>query len=207
MIKRKIGILGGTFNPIHIAHLILAENAYQQLKLDEVWLMPAKNPPHKKDLNIVDVEHRLKMVEYSIKETSYFRITMADIQGDNLNYTYDTIKSLENLHQDIDFYFIIGGDSLENLEQWYRYQDLLAEVKFIVAVRNMSEHHFLSLISHYKDKYQAQMYPITIPNLDISSNELRKRCFNCQSIKYLVVSEVENYIKEQQLYKEELKYD
>ena len=115
----KIGIMGGTFNPIHNAHLMMAQAAYEQYKLDEIWFMPSAKPPHKNQDEIAEKEHRKRMVQFAIDKTPYFKYSNVEYKREGKTYTYDTLVELKKEREDAHFYFIMGGDSLAQFEQWY----------------------------------------------------------------------------------------
>lgn len=116
---KKIGIMGGTFNPIHNAHLMMAQAAYEQYELDEVWFMPSKNPPHKSQSEIVSEEHRSRMVQFAIDDSKHFLFSDIELKRQGTTYTCETLAQCVEEFSDTRFYFILGGDSLCHFEQWY----------------------------------------------------------------------------------------
>src|SRR5690554_331928 len=115
---KKIGILGGTFDPIQNAHLVLAECSYEQFDLDRVWFMPSKNPPHKINKYIESKEHRSNMIKLAIEDNPHFEFSDFELMRQGLTYTTDTLLMLNQEYTDVKFYFIIGEDSLFDLENW-----------------------------------------------------------------------------------------
>ncbi len=184
---KKIGILGGTFNPPHIGHLMMANEARHALQLDEVRFMPNAIPPHKKSGSATNAQREV-MVRLAI-EDSPFTIEMYELQHGGTSYTYDTMAALTAREPEAKFYFIIGGDSIDALATWYRIDDLLELVEFIGLRRPGS-------------KAQSQ-YPILMvdaPQIDLSSTLLRARFATGQTVKYLVPQSIEAYIRKEGLY-------
>ena len=133
---KKVGIMGGTFNPIHLGHLMLAENAYDFCKLDEIWFIPSADPPHKIGQPVLDYIHRSRMTELAIKEIPYFKKYDFEAQRSERSYTAETLRLLHKKYPDVEFYFIMGADSLFQLETWYAPERVMAQAILLVAVRN-----------------------------------------------------------------------
>lgn len=189
---KRIGLLGGTFDPIHYAHLLAAEQARDQMGLDEIWLVPAKIPPHKERSDIAAAHHRLRMAELAASDHPSFRVSDVELQREGLSYTIDTIIEIKELYPHDEFFFIIGGDMVEMLPQWYRFTELCTMVHFIGLARPGA---------HY-DKQALLPYVtfVEMPTVDISSTLIRQRVRSGRSIRYLVPDAVERYIKEHRLY-------
>ncbi|HEX6593121.1 MAG TPA: nicotinate-nucleotide adenylyltransferase [Bacillota bacterium] len=185
---KRIGILGGTFDPPHIGHLIIAEEVRIALHLQEVWFIPTHEPPHKQQATS-DVKDRLQMLEKAIGDHPSFKMNTIEIERSGKSYTIDTMKTLKRLHQDVQFYFIIGADMVEYLPKWYKIEELIELVTFVGVKRSGYE---------LKSKYPVK--EVDIPMIDISSTLIRKRLSKGQSVKYLVPDHVISYIKEQRLY-------
>src|SRR5690625_1455880 len=185
---KKIGLLGGTFDPPHIGHLIIAEEVYRQLFLDEVWFIPSAEPPHKEKATVSTTD-RLKMLEVAIDQVEYFSINQIEIERKGKSYTYDTIKALRDSNPEVEFYFIIGADMVEYLPHWYRIDQLVEMVRFVGVTR-----------PDYRLETRYPVIPLDIPGVDISSTLIRERLKNNQSVKYLVPERVEALIKEKGLY-------
>ncbi|GAW98379.1 nicotinate-nucleotide adenylyltransferase [Secundilactobacillus mixtipabuli] len=189
--KKRIGILGGTFNPPHIGHLIVADQVMTQLGLDRVLFMPDANPPHVDRKVAIDAADRVKMVSDTIAGNPDFGIELAEVQRGGISYTYDTMLELKRKHPENDYYFIIGGDMVDYLPKWHRIDELVKLVQF-VGVRR-------------EDYPVTSKYPVLwvdIPRIDISSSMIRSRIRQGQSIRYFVKDAVARYIKERQLYHE-----
>ena len=198
---KKIGIMGGTFNPIHIAHLILAEQAYHQLQLDQVWFMPSKNPPHKAGLEIASDEDRKNMILAAIQKNPAFELSTIEMEREGITYTAETLRELHQMKKDHEYYFIIGGDSLMQITSWKEPEAIFSMANIVAATRSgYKEEELTSQIEMLKETYHANVTRIDIPQLEISSNTLRNKCKNHESIRYYVPETVFSYIKEHQLY-------
>lgn len=185
---KKIGLLGGTFDPPHIGHLIMAEEAYHRLSLDEVWFIPAAEPPHKEKASVSAMD-RILMLEAAIDQVDYFKINQLEIERQGKSYTYDTLKSFQESNPDDEFYFIIGADMVEYLPKWYKIDQLVEMVRFVGVKR---------------PDYQLETpYPVLLldtPGFDVSSTMIRERLKKKQSIRYLVPDAVLTLLKEKGLY-------
>lgn len=187
----KIGILGGTFNPIHIGHLILAQEAMEKIGLDKIIFVPAYFPPHKDNADIAGAASRLEMVKLAIKGNKYFIASDAEIKRDGRSYTIDTIKEFKKKYPNDELYFIIGSDLLKYLDEWKDLREIISMVKFIAATR---PGYSLSEIPSY-------IKTVAIRAVDISGFEIRERVREGKSFRYLVPEEVYKYIVKEGLYK------
>ena len=201
-IMKKIGIMGGTFDPIHIGHLILGEAAYQQFQLDRVWFMPAGNPPHKQNRKgRASDEERVEMVRRAIASNPHFDVSMIEMNEDGYTYTYRTLETLRSQNPDTDYYFIIGAESLFDLDQWREPQRILEACHMVVATRNqIPEEQFNQILARRREQYQGDFFQLDTPNLDISSKHLRKMIRGGESVKYYLPDPVIEYINQKQLY-------
>ncbi|WP_459076787.1 nicotinate-nucleotide adenylyltransferase [Herbivorax alkaliphila] len=199
---KKIGILGGTFNPIHNGHLIMAEAIREDFRLDKVLFIPSGNPPHKSKNEVIDKEHRYNMVCEAINENDFFEKSRIEIEREGYTYTIDTLKRLKaSQKEDVLLYYIIGADVLYDLNKWKDYQSVFKTCEFIAALRPGSrKEEFRDRIKYLNNNFEAKIYSVNIPLIDISSTEIRKRVKEGKSIKYLVPENVENYIKNNKLY-------
>lgn len=200
----KIGIVGGTFNPIHLGHLMLGEYAYEECNLDEIWFMPNGNPPHK---NIADIEvstkERIDMLNLAIEEVAYFSLQTYEMNKKEISYSYKTLEELKALHPDDEYYFIIGSDSLFMLEHWKYPERLLKQCTIVAACRENIDMKLLEVqIAYIEEKYACSIILLRMPLLEISSSDIRKRVGVQKSIKYIVPEQVGIYIEENKLYKE-----
>lgn len=192
--RKRIGILGGTFNPPHIGHLIIADQVRDQLDLEKILFLPSANPPHTSDKKTIDAHYRVKMLEKTIQENSDFELDLTEIKRGGKSYTFDTIKELREKQSDVDYYFIIGADMVEDLPTWHKIDELVQIVQF-VAVNRPS----YSLDTPYP------VIRVDVPRIEISSTELRKKVSNRCSVKYLMSDETIEYIEREGLYKDDRK--
>ncbi|MHA8111011.1 nicotinate-nucleotide adenylyltransferase [Lactobacillaceae bacterium Melli_B4] len=186
---RNIGLLGGTFNPVHTGHLIIADQVRSQLGLDQVLLMPDAIPPHVDRKTAIDTSHRVNMLRVATESNDKLGIELSEIIRGGKSYTYDTIRELTNRFPNNNYYFIIGGDMVEYLPKWHRIDELIKLVQFVGVKRSG-----YPITSHYPVVW------VDVPMLDISSTLIRSKIHQKQSIRYLVPNAVNNYIKENHLY-------
>jgi len=187
----KIGILGGTFNPVHLGHLILAEEAREKLGLDKVIFVPAALAPHKDDLDIAPAFERLKMLKASVKGNKYFSVSDIEIKRGGRSYTIDTLKEFKRKNSRDELYFIVGSDMLKYLNEWKDLSEILKMVKFVTATRP----------GYPLEEIPGYLETLAIRAIDISAFEIRKRIRNNQSFRYLVPDAVFNYINKKKLYR------
>lgn len=198
---KKIGIMGGTFDPIHNAHLALAEAAYEQLSLDYVMFIPACQPPHKINAGVSPADIRAQMVKHAIKDNSHFIFSDIELNRTGNSYTTDTLTELHEEIPDAILYFILGADSLFAIDSWYRPDEIMAKSVLVAAVRdNKTEDEMKEQINYLKKRYNADIRLLSFPDLDISSHELRHMRSENRSVRYLVPEEVNNYIVKNGLY-------
>ncbi|MEK6727582.1 MAG: nicotinate-nucleotide adenylyltransferase [Candidatus Omnitrophota bacterium] len=187
----KIGILGGTFNPVHIGHLILAEEAREKLGLDKVIFVPTFLPPHKDNSGIALATDRLSMIKLAIKTNKYFVVSDTEIKRNGRSYTIDTIKEFKERFRTDDLYFIIGSDLLKYLDEWKDLNEIIKLVRFIVATRP----------GFPLEKIPSYIDTLPIRAVDISAFEIRECVKENKSFHYLVPEGVFNYINKRGLYK------
>ncbi len=188
----RIGILGGTFNPLHIGHLILAEEALSKLKLDKVIFVPAFIPPHKKIEGNVRPKDRLKMVELAIQDNAAFAVSTFELDSRKKTYSIDTLKEFRRIYgEETEFYLITGSDLLKDLFSWKDVNDIFKMSKFIVANRP----------GYPVTDVPKDVETVVITPIEVSSEDIRRRLGSGKSIRYLVPEKVRNYIVEHNLYK------
>ncbi|MBI4974899.1 MAG: nicotinate-nucleotide adenylyltransferase [Candidatus Omnitrophica bacterium] len=188
----KIGILGGTFNPIHMGHLILAEEAYYKLKLDKLIFVPAFMPPHKEMTPAVSPEDRLNMVRLAIEDNPHLEVSTFEIDSKKRSYSVDTLKEFRRTYgKDSELFFITGSDSLKDLFSWKDVNDIFKISKFIVANRP----------GYPVKDVPKDVETVVITPIEISSQDIRKRLKERRSIRYLVPEKVRLYTIEHNLYK------
>lgn len=198
---RRIGIMGGTFNPIHMGHVILAETAYKEYQLDEVMFLPAKKPPHKCEKDLVSQEDRLNMIMATVREKSQFSVSPLEFNREGITYTIDTMEYLQSKHPDTCYYYIIGADSLYNLEKWHRAPELLGRTNFLVAARDGHNYEKMQKFAAYlRKKYHASIQFLNTPMIEISSSMIRERIRHGKSVFSLLPDEVVSYVQQKKLY-------
>ena len=197
--KSNIGIMGGTFNPIHNGHLLLAKNTCDKFNLDHILVMPSGCPPHKKGQDILDVNHRCHMVKLAIQNEPKLIFSDIEIKRKGDSYTADTLTDIKDIYNKI--YFIIGEDSLFNIQTWYHPEITMKLATLVVAKRDdCLNSNFYDQIKHLKDTYHANIEVLSNFNCPISSSQIRSNVFNGLSIKEMVPRSVEDYILDNKLY-------
>ena len=202
--KRKIGILGGTFDPIHVGHLILAERAYYQFGLEEVLIMPSGNPPHKRNrINRASLEERIEMVRLAIEDNPHFILSLDDAHEMGYSYTRATLERLTAQNPDVEYYFIMGADSLFTFEEWKDPNQIARLAVLVAAVRDHVSDQSMELqIQHLTQKYGADIRVLDVPNMDVSSHMLRDWIRENRSVRYYLSDPVISYIKNTGLYQD-----
>lgn len=195
----KIGLFGGTFDPIHIGHLIIMENVINAMNLDKIYILPNSNPPHKLQNKKTDIKIRLKMVREAIKDNHKIEINDYDYRNNSIHYTYQTIDYFKKTYPDDEFYFIIGEDSFLDIKKWKNYKQILKENLIVFKRYSEINSSLLSEINEIK-KYNKNIYLIDNMALDISSTLIRSLVKDKKSIKYLVNDKVIEIINRENLY-------
>lgn len=200
----KIGIMGGTFDPIHIGHLLLGEFAYENFMLDEIWFLPNGNPPHKfTDESGVSLEDRIEMVRLAIADIPYFKENLFEATAEKHSYTYSTMKAFNKMYPHYEFYFILGADSLFAIEQWKNFREIFPCCTILAAMRDDKDAKSMKeQIIYLNRKYDADIRLLQAPLVEISSTTIRKRVRKNLSIRYMVPDAVADYMKKNHLYKE-----
>jgi nicotinate-nucleotide adenylyltransferase len=197
----KIGILGGTFDPIHYGHLVAGEEARCALGLERVLFVPSARPPHKVEYQVSPPEVRVEMVRMAIADNPAFELSTVDVDRPGFSYTVDTIALLqEQLGPEAKLHFILGEDALADLPTWHEPEKLL-EICQLIAVNRPGYHSFsLRLLDRQLPGVERRVHPVRIPELAIWSTELRARVASGLPIRYLVPNPVHDYIYEHGLY-------
>lgn len=206
---KRIGIMGGTFDPIHNGHLMLGRQAYQEYHLDEIWYMPSKQPPHKKKIDLTPVNDRCNMVKLAVADDPAAFFSDFELLRAGTSYTAMTVTLLKDQYPKNRFFFIIGADSLFELETWYHPEIILRSVYLLVADR-LYQHSISTIeekIQYFRDKYHAEIDFLHCGRMDISSSELRRMIIQGKSISAYVPPAVEEYIRKYQLYHEDFLYE
>ena len=197
---KKIGILGGTFSPIHLGHVKIALAAYKQFDLDEVLFIPSGISYMKRNMDILNSDVRKELTEIAIKDYPYFRVDTIEIDRGGNSYTYETLLELKK-REKAEYYFIAGADTLFSIEKWREPGLIFSNCTLLIARRFEYDNDDLSLkIEELKSRYECDIRIIDIPFIDISSTEIRDRIVKSENIHELVSPEMEDYIKEKGLY-------
>ncbi len=201
--RKKIGIMGGTFDPIHMGHLILGEQSYEQLHLDKVLFMPSGNPPHKRNRDGgASDSQRVEMVRLAIEDNPHFELSLMEMHESGYTYTYRTLEELNEQHPDTDYYFIIGADSLFAFEEWKEPGRICKACTLVVAVRDHTPSDELNReIKRLSDKYDGNFARLDTMNIDVSSHQIRQWVSDRKSLKYYVPDKVLSYMRENGIYR------
>lgn len=200
----RIGIMGGTFDPIHNGHLMIGRQAYKEYGLNEVWYMPSGHPPHKKNRNVSVPATRLAMTELAMKDHEGLVCSDFEVRRTGNTYTAQTLRLLHEEYPEHSFYFIIGADSLYEIENWYEPDQVLTQAVILTARREYEEadRPMDRQIAYLANKYGADIRTLHCGEMDISSAELRRMIASGQSISDYVPREVIEYIEAHGLYQE-----
>ena len=199
----KIGIMGGTFDPIHIGHLLLGEFAYEDFGLDEIWFLPNGNHPHKSLAEVTPgVMERVEMVRKAIQGVPYFKVSEYEAIENAHSYTYRTMQHFSKTYPQHQFYFILGADSLFAIEQWKYFREIFPTCTILAAMRDDKDRKDMEdQIRYLEETYQAKIELLQAPLLEISSTTIRNRAGNGYTVRYMVPDTVEQYIREKGFYK------
>jgi len=200
---KRIGIMGGTFDPVHNGHLLLGRQAYEEFDLDEIWYMPSHIPPHKKDHKITSAEDRIEMLRLALMGIPYCVVSEFEMQREGNTYTAHTLELLQNEYPENQFYFIIGADSLFQIERWYHPEKVMALTTLLVSGREYegADRTFDEQIEYLTEKYNAIILPMHNEEVDIASADIRKRISENKDITKDVPKAVVEYILTRGLYK------
>lgn len=197
----KIGVLGGSFNPIHFGHLLMAESAYEQMDLDKVIFMPLKYPPHKNKEEILCDHHRLNMIDLAIQDNPHFELSKYEIEKESVSYTAETLSYLKDKNPNDKLFFILGADSYLMIDKWRQPQTIFKQANILVINRD-----FDNLIEldnktiELNQNYNIKVTYIDMPNIGISSTFIRNRLKDKLSIRYYMPNSVIDYICKHNIY-------
>lgn len=199
---QRIGIFGGTFNPIHLGHLVIAEAAWQEYDLAKVVFVPASHPPHKQqDSDVAPNELRYEMVRLAIADNPHFDISDVELRREGLSYTVDTLRYFHTQYPaGTEFYFIIGTDTLEQLPTWKYIDELIELCHFVSALRPHYQVNWEHLTERFGDLAQTRIHYLATPQLEISATDLRRRLCRGQSVRYLMPDPVRRRLTEKGIY-------
>lgn len=199
--ENKIAIFGGTFNPIHNAHLLLAEQVKEEFNIDTIIFIPSGIPPHKDNVNKNENIHRYNMVKEAILKNDNFEISDLELNRKGYSYTIDTLNHIKRIYPNHKIYFIIGADNVNEINTWKEPDKLFSLCEFIVAMRpGYNKKDIIEEISKIREKYGAKIIICNSIEFAVSSTIIRDKVFNSKSIRYLVPAEVDRYIKRERLY-------
>lgn len=202
--KKRVGIMGGTFNPIHLGHLILAEHAYEQLELDEVLFVPSGNPYMKEYADVLDAKTRIDLVGEAIEDNSHFALSRIEVDRGGNSYSYETIAALKEANPDTEYFFMVGADSLFMMDKWMCPEKIFNEVTIAVAIRGgYTDDKLEAQINILEEKYNIKIVRLNSRSVDISSTQIRARVKEGKSIRYMVHYKTAEVIKKKHLYIDE----
>jgi nicotinate-nucleotide adenylyltransferase len=195
----RLGILGGTFNPPHLGHLIMAQEAYVHLELDRVMLIPARIPPHKPVEEEPGVEHRLELCRVAVRSDERFTVSDVEVVRPGPSYTVDTLGELTSKAPDSELFLILGGDIAAGLPEWHQPEQVLSFCTLAIAERpGTTRAQIEDALGRLEGGDRAAFFPM--PTIDLSSTEIRRRVKDDQPIRYIVPDAVAAYIRKHQLY-------
>lgn len=211
--SKKIGIMGGTFNPIHLGHLMIAQEALSEIHLDKVLFIPTGCPYLKNLSTIAESKHRLEMAKLAVADNPYFEVSDIEIRRDGNTYTCDTLKELLESSNGTDaisdempnkYYLIFGADTFLYLDHWKYPEYLFSHSEILVSVRDEHDEAELSIKkAEYEEKYNARISLLIPRAIDISSTQIRDDVNKGKSVKYQIPDSVIKYIRQHQLYQED----
>lgn len=199
MTIKKLGIFGGTFNPPHLGHLILAETAAEDLRLDRVFFVPAGKPPHKTNRPLAAPEHRLAMVKLTAAYNSHFAVSGVDMDRPGPHYATDMVKIYREHYPHAQFYFLMGSDSLRDLLSWHAPAELISMTNLVVMQRP-AIYPDLALLTRVLPGLLEKVYFLDAPEIEISSTVIVERLRKKQSVRYQILDSVLKYLTEHELY-------
>lgn len=197
----KIGVFGGTFDPPHLGHLILAAEALDQLKLSRVLWVLTPVPPHKLDQTITSLEHRLAMTQLMVDDYPEFELSRAEIDRPGPHYMLDTVKVIKAQFPDAELLLLLGGDSLRDLRTWHRPAELLSICQGMGVMRRPNETIDLNELEEILPGISNKVLFVDTPLLEISSRDIRRRISEGRAFRHFLVSTVFDYIQKQKLYR------
>ncbi len=197
----KTGILGGTFNPIHTGHLILADQAYSQFDLDRVLMIPSGLSYRKKDISMPSKEERFKMVSVAVSDVPFLIPSDIDVRREGYSYTADSIREIRKDAPEDELYYIVGADTLKDLKTWKEPEVILKECVILAAVRDDSGIEELKAeIEGYERDFGARIFLLNTPGIDISSTMVRQYLKEGRSVRYLLPEALRLYLEKNRIY-------
>lgn len=200
MKKKKLGILGGTFDPVHNGHIYSAQAVYEQLQPEKILFIPAFIPPHKVGQEFAPAEDRYRMTVLATEEYPYFEVSDIELRRSGISYTLDTVKELQRLYLEYELYFLIGADTIPQLQTWHKIDELLQLVTFVAAKRPGYLQALDRACSSLGVIAREKIVLVDTPEYEVSSTEIRQKIKSGESLEGLVPAHVEQYIREHRLY-------
>ncbi|HHX61845.1 MAG TPA: nicotinate-nucleotide adenylyltransferase [Epulopiscium sp.] len=199
---KKLAIMGGTFDPIHIGHLMTAEEVRNEFEIDQVIFIPTGHPPHKDAGRVTHSEHRYLMTVLATVENPHFNVSRIEIDRPGTTYTIDTIKKIkESYNPDVKIYFITGADAVHEILTWERVDELMKICEFVAVTRpGYKRQQLREKVEELKGSFECSVHYLEVPALAISSSDIRGRVEKYKPIQYLVPQAVEKYIQKFKLY-------
>jgi nicotinate-nucleotide adenylyltransferase len=200
----RVGVFGGTFDPVHTGHLILAEQAREQGRLDEVWFVPAPRPPHKDEPDLTRFEQRVEMLALALAGNPAFRIDELEKERSGPSYTVDTLAELRRRHPSHEFFLLVGSDTLVDLPHWHEPVRVLEQAGLLVMARPGSVVPTVEQLRAQlpmSGEAPLRLQVVETPQIDISSRDLRRRAASGHSLRYFLPRSVEYYIHDKRLYR------
>lgn len=195
---QKLAIFGGTFNPVHWGHLLMAEIAIDQFALDQVIWVPTYHPAYKPASDLLSFQHRTEMVRRAVVSHPQFSLSTIEQNQSSPSYAIDTLTNLQKIHPNSEWFWIIGFDAFRSLPHWHRRQELVSQCRWLVAPRRKSGDCRGGTAREIALKLDWQL--LDMPQIEISSSLIRERCCDRRSIRYFVPESVRHYILQQNLY-------
>lgn len=197
--QKRIGIMGGTFDPIHYGHLHAAHESYEAFNLDHVIFVPSGHPPHKVDMQVTSAEDRYLMTVLATIDCPFFETSRIEVDRKGNSYTIDTVRSLKSMdkYKDSEFFFITGLDAIMQIVTWKHAEDLIGMCKFVAVSRYGYSH---DKMDDLPERIRSSVIPLEIPLIAISSTDIRERVARGSGIRYMVPPPVESFIKKYGLY-------
>lgn len=199
-IYQKIGIMGGTFDPIHYGHLLIAQSAAEKFDLDKILFLPTGMSPHKKVSQVTSPEIRCEMTALAIADNPTFSLSDIEAKSTCVNYTYQTLAKFKKIYPDTQLFFIMGEDSLNDFSSWKNPQEICKLAALLIAVRNNGSSDIHEKILKTRQTYQADIYKLDSPNFDVASRDIREKIRTGKSVQYMIPDAVNIFIQEKGLY-------
>ena len=201
---KKIGIFGGTFNPIHLVHLMIAETAIEAAGLEEVLFIPSGCSYMKDPAEIVSNKHRVRMTGLALEDNPRFALSTIEIDREGNSYTCETLMELKEKYPEQEYYLIIGADNLFTIEEWKNPQQIFDNCKVLAAVRGAKKTADMEKqVAYLEEKFGAKIELLPIKHIDISSSMIREKIESQKSVRYIVPEKVRQYIIKNKLYQNE----